>query len=78
MAELPVPEQLDAGVVAGVDDVAEELVGVLLVAEAEMPGEDLEGGVDLRRYIVRRVGAQGPRDPPLQNAEGAVPAGRPS
>lgn len=47
---------------AGVDDVAEELVRVLLTAAAEVLGEDPETALDLGRRVVREIETQRPRN----------------
>lgn len=45
--ELPLFEQFEARVVAGINDIAKEFMGVLLVTTAEMFGKNPERGMDL-------------------------------
>lgn len=52
-----------------VDDIAKELVGVLLTAQAKMLGEDPETVLDLERRVQGEIQAQRPHYPPLQNAK---------
>ena len=54
---------------AGVDDVAEELVRVLLAAAAEVLGEDPDAALDLGRRVVREIQSQRPCNLLLQYAE---------
>ena len=61
--------EAEAGVVAGVDDVAEELVRVLLAAAAEVLGEDPDAALDLGRRVVREIQSQRPCNLLLQYAE---------
>lgn len=61
--------EAEAGVVAGVDDVAEELVRVLLAAAAEVLREDPDAALDLRRRVVREIQSKRTRNLLLQYAE---------
>jgi len=47
--------EAEAGIVAGVDYVAEELVRVLLAATTEVLREDPDTALDLRRRVVREI-----------------------
>lgn len=57
---------------AGVDYVAEELVGVFLAAPPEVLGEEGKGLMNLGRGFKRPVEAEGSSDLPLEDAEGAL------
>lgn len=61
---------------AGVDDVAEELVRVLLAAAAEVRAEDPQRGLDLGRRVVREIQAQRTRNLLLEYAERTGRRGR--
>ena len=64
---------LEANVVAaGADNVAEELVGVLLTAPLEVLSEVGEALVNLGRRVERPIKAEGSSDLPLEDAEGAL------
>ena len=47
--------EAEAGIVAGVDYVPEELVCVFLAATAEVLGEDPDTALDLGRRVVREI-----------------------
>lgn len=57
---------------ASIDDVAQELVGILLAAGAEMVGEDPQAALQLNGGVKRKIEAEGTDNPLLKNAEGAV------
>lgn len=63
------------GVMASVNDIAEELVGVLLAAAAEMLGVDSERALDVPRHVQGLVEAERPDDLLLQHAERAITTG---
>jgi len=64
--------EAEAGVVAGVNHVAQELVRVLLAATPEVLGENPETALDPRGRVQCEIHPQRPRYPLLQYAEGAV------